>query len=454
MNTEAESPSRIPPLKSIGVAGFKSIRDKQTIAIAPLTILAGANSSGKSSVMQPLLLMKQTLEAPFDPGALAIAGPYSNFTRIDQMLFRSKPHELSNSVTEIQVELVLDSNESVEVDYSVGGGLGEGPFYLKSQKFSHPLGTYTINPYVNEMELMKRLNSIRRFEADPGEISTNKYQFRFERKRCFFEGRLSRASGGESGTIDVTSPYISNMIFNLLGLIYVPARRGDSARSYPIASVERFFPGMFPHYFPSLINKWIKESGDEKNRLETAMRDLGFGAKIQARPSTASDVELFVSRLGDQDIHDGSDDLVNLADVGIGVAQALPVITALIAAHSGGIVYIDQPELHLHPRAQITMAKLLADAAEKGVRVVVETHSELLLLSIQTLVAEGYLSPRYVKLHWFERDKRTGVTTVASADLDSTGRFGDWPEDFGDTSLTAEGRYLDAAEARLSVEAL
>jgi hypothetical protein len=59
----------------IAVEGFKSIVNRQEIEIAPLTILAGANSSGKSSIMQPLLMLKQTLEAQYDPGPLLIYGP-------------------------------------------------------------------------------------------------------------------------------------------------------------------------------------------------------------------------------------------------------------------------------------------------------------------------------------------------------------------------------------------
>jgi predicted ATPase len=67
-------------ITSISVAGYKSLAKEQTIEIRPLTILAGANSSGKSSIMQPLLLLKQTLDAQYDPGPLLLDGPNVNFT--------------------------------------------------------------------------------------------------------------------------------------------------------------------------------------------------------------------------------------------------------------------------------------------------------------------------------------------------------------------------------------
>src|ERR1044072_5583240 len=86
-NGNKQSPASSPEgITQITVSGFKSISDKQSIEIRPLTILAGANSSGKSSIMQPLLLLKQTLEATYDPGPLLINGPNVRFTSIDQLL--------------------------------------------------------------------------------------------------------------------------------------------------------------------------------------------------------------------------------------------------------------------------------------------------------------------------------------------------------------------------------
>src|SRR5438128_1619140 len=74
------------PITKITVSGYKSISHEQSIEIRPLTILAGANSSGKSSMMQPLLLLKQTLEESYDPGPLLLNGPNVKLTTIDQAL--------------------------------------------------------------------------------------------------------------------------------------------------------------------------------------------------------------------------------------------------------------------------------------------------------------------------------------------------------------------------------
>ncbi len=96
------------------------------------------------------------------------------------------------------------------------------------------------------------------------------------------------------------------------------------------------------------------------------------------------------------------------------------------------------------------MARLLVNAAKRGVRVVVETHSSLLLVAVQTLVAEGMIEPNLVGLNWFLRSEKDGTTRIQSAELDEAGRFGDWPEDFDEVALNSENRYLSAAEARLT----
>ncbi len=144
--------------------------------------------------------------------------------------------------------------------------------------------------------------------------------------------------------------------------------------------------------------------------------------------------------------------MVSIADVGFSASQVLPVLVALIAAKPGQLVYLEHPEMHLHSRAQVALAQVLADAAKRGVHVVAETHSSLLLLAIQTLVAKEKLSPELVKLHWFTRGEN-GATKIDTADLDEAGAYGDWPEDFDDVDLKAQNRYIKAAQSCLAERA-
>jgi len=224
--------------------------------------------------------------------------------------------------------------------------------------------------------------------------------------------------------------------------------RGNPERTYPVTAVGLTFPGTFENYVASVIEQWQRDGTNEKlEELNYDLRRLGLTGKVMAKPIDDTQVELLVSRfLHSND--NGLQDMVSIADVGFGVSQTLPVIVAIHAAKPGQLVYIEQPEIHLHPRAQYAMAEVLADAALQGKRLVVETHSSLLLLGIQTLVAEGKLAPEMVKLHWFKL-LDDGSTQITSADLDETGAFSDWPEDFATVTLDSESHYLDAAEARM-----
>jgi predicted ATPase len=200
-----------------------------------------------------------------------------------------------------------------------------------------------------------------------------------------------------------------------------------------------------------LISDWHSASPERIRRVSEDLRSLGLTWKIEAKAIDDTQVELRVGRMPHRQ-KGGERDLVSIADMGFGVSQALPVVVALRAARPGQLVYLEQPEIHLHPRAQVAMARLLVNAANRGVRVVAETHSSLILLAVQTLVAEGVIDPGLVGLNWFVRDPKDGTTRIKTAELDEAGRFGDWPEDFDEVMLEAENRYLSAAEARLVKE--
>jgi predicted ATPase len=189
-----------------------------------------------------------------------------------------------------------------------------------------------------------------------------------------------------------------------------------------------------------LILSWQKDQGTTDNQLNHDLQAVGIALSVFAHRIGDAFIDL---RVGIVEHRDDS-----IADVGFGVSQVLPVLVALRAAQPGRLVYLEEPEIHLHPRAQAKLADILAGAAERGVRVVVETHSTLLLTAIQTLVRRGDLKPGLVKLHWFERDPKTGITEVSSTGLDKNGAFGDWPEDFDEVILAAEREYLDAVTER------
>ncbi|WP_212734815.1 AAA family ATPase, partial [Paenibacillus polymyxa] len=99
-------------ITSIGVTNYKSLMGSKEIEIRPLTIIAGSNSSGKSSIIQPLLLIKQTLEQSYDPGALLLNGPNARFTRATEIL------PLNKNIDTFSVKVNVGNELDVQVSFS------------------------------------------------------------------------------------------------------------------------------------------------------------------------------------------------------------------------------------------------------------------------------------------------------------------------------------------------
>ena len=432
-----------PGITRIAVTGFKSLAERTDVEIRPLTVLAGANSSGKSSLMEPLLLMKQTLESDVNPaGPFRLSGPYTSYTESKQFLS--------------SVELVGDSCQRLVIDFEIGGQTTAGFTFGVD-----PNGSFAVDETrgsrfgVNApMSWAIRHDSsaadIRALDFPWDLLGTTKglFEYRAERNRFYLRIKASQSSDA-SDSQSQSYEFLETIRLNneIRRLIFIPGLRGDQLRKWLLADVPstNIFVGPFESYVPCLIDFWQQSSSKESiNRLNAALRLLGLVSSVGTSRLNESQIEMRVPRTFASDENDD----VNVADVGLAVSTVLPVLVALIQAEPGQLVYIQQPELHLHPKAQVVIAQPLADAANRGVRLVIETHSSLLLQGILTCVAKGAISPEKVALHWFARNEK-GVTTVTTANIDPEGRFGDWPSDFDDVELKATNDYLDAMETKL-----
>jgi predicted ATPase len=421
------NPSSSKPiaLTEIGVGGFKSFADLKKIKLGSLSILAGANSSGKSSIMQPLLLMKQTIEALYDPGILLLDGPNVKFTSSEQFIAKKNSH---NDLKEFQIFLATVNDNSFQSNFqwSIENGLSQ-----QSQVYTMLGKGYLLRLDMSSEEIKEELQQ--KVLEIQGEVQ-------IVRKQCFFvvQPKVIEIGGVR---LMMNSNYFAGI---LRSMIHVPGVRSNPERIYKTAATDgNTFTGLFDNYVASVIDRFQKQEPEKLAQLQSHLQKLGLTDTIQTQRLNETQLELRVGR-----IPGNSTDTVNIADVGFGVSQVLPVVVALLVAQPGQLVYIEQPEIHLHPRAQIALAEIFAEAINRGVQVVVETHSELFLLGIQTLVAENQIAPADVQLHWFSRSP-DGSSTVTTAELDETGAFGDWPEDFGSTALELTNRYLSSAEKKL-----
>jgi len=391
-------------------------------------------------MMQPLLLLKQTLEATYDPGPILLNGPNVKFTSADQLLSKTKGGQSAGS---FEVGMRLETGDGFQLRFRKEHRMG---FIVDQMKLASPKGESTLWPGMTEADILKT-GITQRMEFTrtvPQGFLPPHWQVMPD--RCFLNPVLAAKGPGNAISFSGSRRWAAWETI-VPQIIHLPGLRGNPERTYPVTAVGTNYSGTFENYTASIVSQWMANEEETLAEVNADLKLLKLTGGVTAAPVNDVQIELHVGRLPDV-APDRPGDRVNIADVGVGVSQVLPVLVALHAVKSPRLVYVEQPETHLHPRAQFALAQILAAAAKRGVRIVAETHSSLLLLGVQSLVAEGKLEPNLVKLHWFQRDE-SGQTIIHSSHLDEAGRFGDWPEDFDDVTLQAQKGYLDAAESKL-----
>jgi hypothetical protein len=162
------------------------------------------------------------------------------------------------------------------------------------------------------------------------------------------------------------------------------------------------------------VNRWLRRVG-----------------RVQLLPlkRLSLTTRLYELRLRDTD----SGRWANFADVGFGVGQAFPVIVEGLRTPLGGTFIVQEPEIHLHPDAQLAMADFLVNLAKSGRNVIVETHSEAILLRVRTAIVAAKRSPKFgaddvAVIHVSKR--KDGTSDARSLEVDALGQIGDWPRGF------------------------
>jgi len=407
------APARPPYMliEQIQVKGYKSLVDA-TLHVRPLTLLAGTNSSGKSSIMQPLLLIKQTMEAPYQPaGALVLDGAHVQAETAGELISNLGINK-ADSIVQVGVfgyEILSLNHKALSAATSVAYAAIDERFEIISQKSIGHNG--------------KPFSILGRIQGKTTELPTWLYE-----EMGIADKKLVGVSSSENGFLKLelfneegsreASMRPSSFLENSIGmLMHIPGLRSAPKRNYLATVFKNQIKGTFDLYAAGTISQWQQQNSVEAlSQLNNSLQRLGLTNAVIAKVKNANEIELRVNRLP-VDVSRTSkkfekkSEMVNIADVGIGVSQVLPILVALIAAQEGQLVYVEQPELHLHPRAQVAMGELLAEAANRGVRVIVETHSSLLLLTVQTLIAQGKIKNTDVGLHWFTRNAK-GATDV------------------------------------------
>jgi hypothetical protein len=395
--------------------------------------------------MQPLLLVKQTLEVGFDPGPLLLDGPNVKFGSVAEMFWRGQSHddvahEFSVDFTDFDGERTVATFSNEAGALEVSGTTFVPPNHVKATTIE-----LVARPPQTQRQLLEQVDPTfsRMMRAKTGPLSGGRIKVR--RARCFLEAYVETPKGSARPfPLTATPPAILAVVAT--HLIHLPGLRDLPERLYPASHPGEVFPGAFQKWVAGLLATWVEDHAIELDQVNHDLLAMGLTWKVHAKRVGDTKVAVVVGRLP-RPKRGGAQDVVSLADVGLGVSQALPIVMALRAAERLDIVYLEQPEIHLHPAAQVALAGVLGEAARRGVVVVCETHSHLLVRAVQNLVASGQIDQGLVGVNWFARDK-DGVTRVTCAELDSDGAYGDLPINFGQVEMDLEDEYLNAIQKR------
>ena len=444
------------PLRGLELRNFRAF-ERERVELAPITIFVGPNNAGKSSILSALRLMAQTLQNvdPSIPLVLADFGTYKD------LVFGNR---VSRSIG-IRLEFLDPSERSsgrtFSFDVSFGYRAMRREVILQSFSAYDDQKDPIVRTTYSKASGRQVIQQVRGFPSDlpvKKAVRFNHFLPRFglwryslgqwiERVRRKSPNVAERLSEVDPSAITRTTTALDRAFISLSRLLadmqYLGPFRPAPSRFYSfsgehpsrldiagngatdILRADYFRRGSRKRELSGAVERWLRKAEIAKELRLEAVSDRHYDVKLR---------------------HPVTGELENLADVGFGASQILPVVTAGYNLPSRSLFLIEQPEIHLHPRAQSELGDFFVDLYEGGIQSIIETHSEHLILRLQKHVASGLVDPADVAVNYV--DAMPDGKKVTRMSLNENGIFTKaWPRGFFEERLE---EALDLARAPLT----
>jgi predicted ATPase len=452
-------------IEQIRLSWLRSFRDPSTVEIAPITLLYGQNAAGKSTILKSILFLKQSLDEANESGQFAYSGKFVDLGSATAMAYLHRSYEPTRIAMAMSIVLP---------DQLDNGGRGDDPanfeveFLLPHDQIDFQV-CYRFLGLPEKPELVWSVSTV---ENSKRVLILNNESVETFRS-LFGSTSPSLLDDDPTGGVDLWSRPVMRCIGVLPGS-QIGTFTGGDYREFPRVRREpRTFQDEVPEprewgwesfagsrlrraiqnrlqrvshvgparRMPSRIETHLEVPGGSPGLLATLREDESLRVRLN-RQLHALGIEYEVSSrkvddsvLGEiysLELRNSKSGVVTaLTDVGYGVSQVLPVILEANRPDAG-LVLIEQPELHLHPRLQAELGDLLISAAMGGnaKRLIVETHSEALMLRIQRRIREHRLRSDQVRVLYVDQDA-AGVSSIKELFVDDNGEFvSRWPHGF------------------------
>ena len=406
-------------LTNIRLRNFKAFKDSGSIEIAPLTVLTGPNSSGKSAIIRAMMALRQTVNNRDRGTAFVPTGDFVDLGPYEDLVF------MHDTKSPVSLEVVATTHSP----YSTAFGM-ETPVeadvakisvsvefaYLKSIDriyLSH--STVSLEPDAIEVRKetkggRQRGRAYRTSVKLAGDRSVNfadstdakfhktpPFQVRddlFSASRISAKG-LSRKQIDEFSATQFANMMEDSVAQELDSLYYVGPLRDKPRRMYISTGETPSDVGTAGELGPAVLRSASETSQFDSGKLADWCATMGLAVEIKLAAVQGGYFRVLVI-----DPHTGLP--VSLPDVGVGTSQILPILIQGLMAPAGATLLLEQPEIHLHPKVQADLADFLIEVSQRGVAVIVETHSEHLITRIQRRIAEEACRQDAVALYYLK----------------------------------------------------
>ncbi|MBF0556320.1 MAG: DUF3696 domain-containing protein [Nitrospirae bacterium] len=404
---------------------FKCFLD-ETIPLAPLTILAGANNTGKSTVIQSLLLMKQTVQTsgytpPEKPKNEIKGGLWPSMVPPKQGLFHGAIPPVAINWPNITPPnhglfgAINWSNITPPKNWviSINGPLihigSAWDIFCQESGADDIIISLGISKHPEKILKLKLLYDV-----------NNSYTYHMK--------------------AEFNNEFVSlHDLLSKMRFTYIEAMRTGPQLFYPasdvpirdmsVGSMGQFtIHCLYQHGEENIaVNRlaYVEEEVKSMTLLyqtERWMNYLIHGIAFK----TNKIIEADVFTVGIRDVNRDTE-FFKPTNVGFGIMYSLPIVVAALMSRAGDVLICENPESHLHPEAQSRLGMFLAIVADAGIQVVLETHSDHILNGSRIAVKKGIITNSNVAINSFDRDHN-----VSSPVMDENGRIDSWPKGFFD----------------------
>jgi len=410
--------------------------EKFKIQLKPITLFLGPNNSGKSSILSSLRILAQTIESYDSNVPLLLNGLLGDFGSYKDIIHKnSKNRKLTLSCTiDSKSNYIGFKSGEIEIDMDFIYRTKRREIILNTSKFYLEKNLILSTNYSIDTE---KQSIISIGGKDVPSALKAKFSDLFRYQNFLPQRFLAGMYSTKSLTGDFIDEKVENAFRNiskasneihkaLKNIEYVGAMRVPPTRTFIYTGESRAKIGANGQFAANLLALDAAKGGKKsKNIIQNVkqwMLKAEMASDIKIEPISERHYELKIQ-------HPVTKEYQNYSDVGFGHSQVLPVLIGGFNLPMESTFIVEQPEIHLHPKAQAELGDFFLNLYSRQIQSLIETHSEHLILRLQRYVIEGKISPDDIVFYFVHASNEK--KQIVELHLDENGKFTtEWPQGF------------------------